>query len=291
MTIETASGSRVRRAVDVKPRGRQAPGAGKRLNGPAALAFQLTLLAGLLCLWQYLPEVSWLSSRFKFLDPFYVSSPSRVAIEVWHLLTGSGGLSVWPYLRTTVEATVIGTAVGLILGASIGLLFSTAVRTNQVIGPFIVAVNAMPRVALIPIIVIIFGATLKSSMVVAILVVFFLGFYNALEGGRSVPLELLSNAFLLGASRSELLLKVRAPFVLSWTFAVLPNAVAFGLLTVVTTELITGINGMGSLILSATTNVDSSLSFALVTILSVLGIVLNALTLLLRRRVLHWLPS
>jgi NitT/TauT family transport system permease protein len=260
------------------------------LSWRSALGLQLALLIAILCLWQFLPQVGWLSSRFKFLDPFFVSSPTKVVQEIWNLLLGTNGVSIWPYLGITVEASVLGTAIGLVLGAGVGLLFSALTRTNQVIGPFVVAFNAMPRIALVPVIVIIFGATLTSSMVVAILVVFFLGFYNALAGGRSVPKELIANAHLLGASKSELLFKVRAPFVFSWTFAMLPNAVAFGLLSVVTIELVSGIEGVGSLILTATVNVDSTLSFALLIILSAVGLILNGITELARKRVLRWLP-
>jgi NitT/TauT family transport system permease protein len=278
-------------AIRKRVRERTPPGGVRKLPRPVSLGLQILLLAIVLLLWQYLPEIKWVSSRVTFLDRFYVSSPTRVFTEIRELLsTGVNGLTVWPYLWATLEATVLGAAIGLALGALVGLALSNAVRFNQVIGPFIVAVNSMPRIALVPIIVIIVGPTIRASIISAVLVVFFLGFFNAIEGGRSVPVELLSNAYLLGANNREQLLRIRVPFVLTWTFAAMPNAIAFGLLTVVTTEVITGIKGMGALILSATTNVDSTLSFAVVIILSVVGLVLHGLASLLRRRVLHWLP-
>jgi NitT/TauT family transport system permease protein len=121
-----------------------------------------------------------------------------------------------------------------------------------------------------------------------VLVVFFLAFFNAVEGGRSVPKETIANVALMGATNLHIMRYVRLPNVINWTFAVMPNAISFGLLTVVATELITGIKGLGSLILSATSNVDASLSFAVVVLLSLLGLILYGLAVLVRRRVLRW---
>jgi NitT/TauT family transport system permease protein len=81
---------------------------------------------------------------------------------------------------------------------------------------------------------------------------------------------------------------VRLPHVMVWTFAAIPNAVAFGLLTVVTTELLTGSTGIGGLMLIATSNVNASLSFAVVIVMSFVGIVLVTAADRVRRAVLHW---
>ena len=90
------------------------------------------------------------------------------------------------------------------------------------------------------------------------------------------------------ANSRQIMFGVRFPYVLMWTFAVVPNAISFGLITVVTTELLTGSKGMGGLILNATTNVDASLSLAVAFILAVVGTVLVLLADRLKRRILHW---
>jgi NitT/TauT family transport system permease protein len=76
--------------------------------------------------------------------------------------------------------------------------------------------------------------------------------------------------------------------VMVWTFAAVPNAISFGLVAVVTTELLTGVNGMGSLVLAATNNLEADLSLAVVVILSVVGLILYGGAELLRRRLLRW---
>lgn len=262
----------------------------RRLRRPTQIIWQLGLLAAFLAGWQWIPSShGWFEQRISFLDPFYISSPSRAFSTLWYLFTGTHGrVSIWPYLRSTVEGTLIGFAIGLILGAAAGLFLSNAPRVRQVVTPFLVLINSMPRIALIPVIVIIAGPTTSASTANAVLVVFFLAFYNAVEGGASVPHETIANAALMGASNWQIMRFVRLPNVVMWTFAVMPNAISFGLLTVVATELITGVPGLGSLIQAASSNVDSSLSFAVVILLSILGLVLYGLTVLLRRRMLRW---
>jgi NitT/TauT family transport system permease protein len=263
----------------------------RRLGRGKRLSWQLGLLVAFLAAWQWIPSDhgGWLQNYLLFLDPFYISSPSRVAQTLYDLFTASNGrVSIWPYLQSTVVATIIGFLAGLVLGAAGGLLLSSAPRVRQVISPFIVLVNSIPRIALIPVIVIIAGPTSFASIFNAVLVVFFLAFFNAIEGGSSVPKETIANVALMGASNVQIMRYVRLPNVVNWTFAVMPNAISFGLLTVVATELITGVKGLGSLILAATSNVDSSLSFAVVVLLSLLGLALYGLAVLLKRRVLRW---
>jgi NitT/TauT family transport system permease protein len=150
--------------------------------------------------------------------------------------------------------------------------------------PFLVVANSIPRIALIPIIVLIFGPTLKSSIANVALVVFFLTFYNALEGGRSVRSSMIENAMLLGASRFQIMTRLRLPYVLMWTIAVIPNAIAFGLVIAVTNELLTGLQGMGALLLTATSTLNSGETFGIIVILAAVGVILYAISSYLGRR-------
>jgi NitT/TauT family transport system permease protein len=257
-------------------------------NGPVLLG-QLAILAAILAAWQFLPEIGALRSASSVFNPFFVSSPQRVFEELVDLASGSHGApSVWPYLWQTVKSTILGLAIGVALGASVGLLLSNSPAARRVLSPFIVVLNATPRIALIPIFVIIAGPTTTASVLTAVAVVFFLVFYNAYSGGLAVPREVLQNARLLGASRIELMRTVRLPYVLVWTFASLPNAISFGLVAVVTAELLTGQLGMGSLLESSISSVDATLTFAVVVILAAAGVIAVTAAEAARKRALHW---
>ncbi|MGI5461163.1 ABC transporter permease [Streptomyces sp. CA-249302] len=229
------------------------------------------------------------ADHVRFLDPYYISSPTQVWASLKSLVAGdSGSGSLWPYFRTTLVSTVEGTLVGLILGALGGLLFSNSHRLADICRPFIVLANSVPRIALIPISVVIFGPTATASVVNVITVVFFVAFFNAFEGGRSIRPAVLENAQLLGASSWQVMRSIRLPRVLMWTFAAVPNAISFGLIVSVTTELLAGVRGMGVLLQSATTYLQTSLTFAIVILLSAMGLALYGGAVLLQRLVLRW---
>lgn len=254
------------------------------------LILQIVLCLSFILAWEFLPRISFLSQNFKILDPFFISSPSAVWAGIGGLLTGNNdmGITLWPYLTTTVIATLAGTTAGLTLGACAGLLFSNSQRLGEVVRPFIVLVNSIPRVAIIPIIVVLAGATLTASIISVIAVVFFVGFFNAFEGGRSIPQPMLDNARLLGAGSFEVMRSIRLPMVLTWTFAAVPNAISFGLIVAVTTELLAGVRGMGTLLQNALANLQADLTFAVIVVLSIVGLAMNFGGTMLRNRFIHW---
>jgi NitT/TauT family transport system permease protein len=116
-------------------------------------------------------------------------------------------------------------------------------------------------------------------------------FFNALEGGRQIPAATVQNVKILGARGFQIMLHVRLPYVMAWTFAALPNAIAFGIVSVVTAEILSGGVGLGGLLSQAINTVDSTLTFAIVTILAVVGATAVIVASRLRVRVLHWLPG
>jgi NitT/TauT family transport system permease protein len=250
---------------------------------------RILILAVVLLAWQYLPQISALRDQSPLFNPFFVSSPDLIYHRFVDLLTGAHNQpKLWSYLSDTLQGTFIGVIIGTVAGAFAGLIFSNSPSLSRVLSPFVVMMNATPRIALIPIFVIIAGPTLMASVVTAVAVVFFLVFYNAFNGGVSVPLHTIQNARLLGASSFDIMRHVRLPYVLVWTFASLPNAISFGLISVVTCEILTGSLGMGRLLNISIQVADSTLTFTVVVVLTIVGVSLVTLSDLLKKKVLHW---
>jgi NitT/TauT family transport system permease protein len=251
--------------------------------------WRLAILAVILAGWEYVPQIAAVSDRIRWMQPFFVSSPSRIYTQLGQLATGANGVPyLWPYLWRTLEGTLIGTGIGMVIGALLGAFLSNNDRLSRIFSIYITVFNSMPRIVLIPIVVVIVGPTLKASIIAVVLVVTFLAFFNAFEGGRSVPKPVLQNAMVLKATPWQIMLRVRFPYVLMWTFAVVPNAISFGLITAVTSELLMGPYGMGGLMMTATVNANSTLSFAIVVVLSIVGVVLVTIADRIKRAVLHW---
>ena len=263
----------------------------KRLPTWQVRVWQLVLLATILAFWEFVPKIHEARHEVSALDPFFISSPSLIVKTLHELFTGHGEPSVWSYIWTTLRATIFGCLIGIVTGVGVGLLLSTDVRFRQVLNPFLNALNAAPKIALIPIVLIILGPSGAASIVVSVMIVFFMVFFNAYMGGRSVPPEMLQNARLMGASSLAAMYQIRFRYVLVWTFAALPNAVTYALLGVVTAEILGGGEGLGQLIVQAIGQVDANLTFAVVVLLSVIGVILVASTELLRGKVLHWWPG
>ncbi len=252
------------------------------------LAAQILFAVSVLAAWEYLPKIEFLSELSPLMNSFFISSPSLIVKELWKLFTSSGTEGVWPFLWPTIWASLAGLLIGIVLGIVLGLIMGSVPFLNAVFRPFVVAINAIPRIALIPIVVLIFGASFAASVVISVLVVFFVVFFNAFEGAQSPPEALLQNAILLGASSMQVTTRIRFPYVMVWTLAALPAAATFSVISVVTGEILTGTAGLGRLISIAQSTADSNLTFAVVVILSVVGLTVVGAAELVKRRMLHW---
>ncbi|HEY1761504.1 MAG TPA: ABC transporter permease subunit [Acidimicrobiales bacterium] len=253
------------------------------------LFWQLVLFFGFLAGWEWLPTVPFLSKHFLFFQRFFISSPIGVAKMVFYLATGKNYIAtIWGPLGHTLSAALGGTICAIISGAVLGLLFSHNAYSYRIFRPFIVALNAVPRVAIIPIIIILVKSAEMTDAVTAFTVVFFLVFFNAFEGGRSVPIEVIQNVKILGGTAATVLWRVRWRYVLAWTFASLPNAVTFGIVGSVTAELFTGSSGIGQILIAAVDEANAALTFGVVTVLTICSLLLVMGSDVARRRLLVW---
>ena len=253
------------------------------------LAARIGIVVLVLGMWEVLPRIEILRGISVVFDPFFVSAPSLIASKLWELCLGLNGQPlIWSFLGDTLKGTFIGVAIGTALGAASGLFLSNNPLTQKIVRPFVAVLNATPRIALVPIFVILCGPSTAASVLTVVAVVYFLVFYNAYAGGVSVPGATVQNAQLLGATGFEIMLRLRLPYVLVWTFTSLSNAISFGLVAAVTAEILTGQAGMGRLLLNSIANVDSTLTFSVVVVLSLVGVALVTAADSIEKRMLHW---
>ncbi len=254
----------------------------------AQLLIAVVILAG----WQWLPDVRWVTNTFNFASPFFISSPSQIAVEIWHMLIGGAHVPLlWSPLAQTLLSALLGTALGIAIGLAAGLVLSSSAYLQAVARPYVLALNAVPRVAVIPIIVLIVASAFAADVITAFTVVVFLVFFNAFEGASTVDRDIIANVKILGAGRFDILWRVRRPLAVAWTFASIPNAIAFGLVGTVTTEIFTGSSGIGQLLIAGVDTSNATLTFAVVGELTIVGVLLVVISMTLRRRVLHWMPE
>jgi NitT/TauT family transport system permease protein len=251
---------------------------------------QLALLGTILATWQICTGIAWFRTN-TFLDPFFISRPSLVAQKLYDWTLGAQRGFLWPHLVSTVGATLLGLVVAVITGFFAGLGLSQNRALAAVFNPFIVALNSLPRIAMVPLITMIFGLGLASKVVTAWFIVFFLIFFNAFKGGVSIEQHLINFCRSLGGSNRQIMFTVRIPNSLAWTFAALPNAVSFSLIGVVIAEFVGSTTGMGYLIVTSLATMNATDMFATITVLGVIGLVLVSAISVVERRLLHWSPE
>lgn len=258
--------------------------------------WQLAILVVALGLWEGLthPAVTRTVSRaVYFVDPFFISRPSAVWARFWHLSSPAVRTPLWQLLLSTLEATFLGFAVGVASGFVAGLLLGRNDRLAAVLGPYIVAFNSLPRVALVPLVTMVFGFGLLAKIVLAWLIVFFIVFFNTFQGARSVDPDLVHAARFLGASERQVLWTVVVPSTLAWTFASLTPSVSFALIGVVIGEFIGGESGggIGYLIIASLGSLNAADMMVALLVLGATGIVLATAIRHVEARLLRWRPE
>ncbi|GII25594.1 ABC transporter permease [Planosporangium mesophilum] len=235
--------------------------------------------------------VSWEVSATYWIDPFYYSKPSAI----WHRLVdwftkGTAQGSIWTQIAATLEEAVIGFVLGAILGVVLGILLGRSRFLSDVCAPFIKAANAVPRIVLASLFVIWFGLGMSSKIATALVLVFFAVFFNAFQGAREVDRNLINNARILGASRTQVLTSIVVPSATSWILASLHAAFGFALIGAVVGEYTGADRGLGLLIATAQGSFDAAGIYAGMIITTVIALLAEWLLGGLENRLLRWRP-
>jgi len=234
---------------------------------------------------------SWELAATHWIDPFFYSKPSAIwdRLVDW-FTTGTAFGSVWTQIFTTLQEAVLGFIIGAVAGVILGILLGRARFVADVMAPFIKAANAVPRIVLASLFVIWFGLGLTSKVATAVVLVFFAVFFNAFQGAREVDRNLVNNARILGASRTQVLTSIVVPSATSWIFASLHAAFGFALIGAVVGEYAGADKGLGLLIANAQGTFDAAGIYAGMIITTVIALLAEWLLTLFENRLLRWRP-
>src|SRR5437588_657257 len=216
--------------------------------------------------------------------------------EIWNQLVtwvekGTAQGPLWEQIAVTLEETVLGFAIGVILGIIFGVVLGRNRLLADVLGPYIKGLNAMPRVVLGSIFTIALGLEIPSKVALAVVLVFFVVFFNAFQGVREVDRELLANARILGASQGQLSRHVILPSALSWILASLHTSFGFALVGAIVGEYLGARKGIGLMIATAQGTFNANGVFAAMLILAIVAILAEALVTRLETSLIKWRPN
>ncbi|MEO6300836.1 MAG: ABC transporter permease [Paracoccaceae bacterium] len=227
-----------------------------------------------------------------FIDPFFFGSPWGICIRLYTwVLNGTAYGPFWLQIWVTLEEALLGFAVGVGSGIVFGVALGEVPFLADVIGPYIKIVNALPRIVLGSIFVMWLGLGLPSKVLLAAVLVFFVVFFNAFQGVRSVDRNLISNARILGASRLQVVTHVVFPSAMTWIIASLHVALGFSIIGAIVGEFLGSQRGLGLVIATAQNTFDANGVFGAMLVIGALALSAEWAMSKLEKRLLAWQPG
>jgi NitT/TauT family transport system permease protein len=235
-------------------------------------------LMGGLIIWQ-------LAVAFLHLPAFILPSP----FQVWERLVEvvvSG--SLWRNTWITMKEVILGLGLGASLAMLLGYAVAKSRMVERLLSPYLVASQAIPVVALAPLLVLWFGPGMFSKVLVCSLTVFFPVLINTIVGVRAVPEELHDLMNSLRASRAQIIIHLELPAALPILLGGLRVGATLAVIGAVVGEFVGADKGLGFLVNIARGQYDTALVFVAIGTLIAMALCMYGLVLLIERQMLKW---
>lgn len=227
----------------------------------------------------------YLLTRFGNIPEFILPSP----LHVWKRFIGAVADGSLPYhTGITLLEIVLGLLVGVLFATVVGYILAKSRSLERVLSPYLVASQAVPIVAIAPLLVIWLGDGILSKTVICALIVFFPVLVNTIVGVRAVPIALYDLMNSLHATRSQILWKVEVPASLPVFLGGLRIGATLSVIGAIVGELVSAEKGLGFLLQLGDFQYDTAMVFVAVFMLVALALMLYGIVLLLEKRFLKW---
>jgi NitT/TauT family transport system permease protein len=230
--------------------------------------------------------LAWqLAGAYQIINPVFCGIPSRIIIEFINAIAG-------PIFSvdavSTVSAAIVGAAAASVLGISAAFVLAQSKTWRRIFDPYFTLLNGLPRVALAPLFMLLFGIGFAGKSTLAASITFFVTFYNTMAGVDSVDADHLVLAKALGASRLQLFLKFVVPSAVPSIFAGLQLGFVYGMLGTVASEMIAGQAGLGVVLTRQAALFQMNTYYATLLLLGIMTTAISGILELVRVRILRW---
>jgi NitT/TauT family transport system permease protein len=239
----------------------------------AVIAAQIGILIGIIALWEF-------AARYGWIDGFFWSKPSAI----WHtfkIFFTEG--DAWTDISFTFRSTILGFIIGTTAGSLLGLSFWWSRNYAAIAQPYIICFESMPKLALAPLIILVFGIGLTSKVAIAIALTVVVSTLTAYAGVKALDPDGEKLFYSLGASRWQVFRKLVVPFCLPWIISVLRVNIGLALTGAIVGEFISSQHGLGRTIFYAGSTYEIALVWVAVFVLSTLAVIMYV--------VVSWLES
>jgi NitT/TauT family transport system permease protein len=195
---------------------------------------------------------------------------------------------IWHHSLQTLFTTLVGFVAAVAAGLLIGLAVGASPFVYSSIYPVLIGFNSIPKVALVPVIVIWFGAGSVPAIITAFSIAFFPIAVNVATGLATIEPETRDVLRSLGATRWQILTKVGIPRSTPYLFGSLKIAITLAFIGSVTAETVASDRGIGYLMLSASARFEVPLVFAGLVVVAAMGIAMYAISVVFEKRMTKW---
>jgi NitT/TauT family transport system permease protein len=246
----------------------------RRIDFSLAVATPLSLLA----LWQVAADLHW-------VDPRIFTPPLQIARSAGQLIS-SGTLP--SDLVATLARLAVGFAIGAAGGTAVGLLLGVVRPLRAALSPLFTALYAIPQIALLPLLLVIFGVGETAKVLTVVAVTFFVLEINALSAVRHFDPRLVEAGRAYGATRAKMFLHVLLPGSLPAIFTGLRVAIALGLVVITATEFVASNNGLGFLVWNSWQLFEPDQMYVGMATIALLGVALTGVIVAMERVAVPW---
>jgi NitT/TauT family transport system permease protein len=222
------------------------------------------------------------------ISPLFMSGPSAIAKRFWEDLLHGSLAADFKYSATNFA---IGFAMAVAAGVVLGVIIGWYKRVAMIFSPFLNALYATPRVAMVPLIIIWFGIGIWSKIFIVFISAFFPILVNTIGGIRATDNDLLRAARAFCASDWQIFKTVAIPGAVPFILTGVRQGVALGLIGVVVGEMFGGSQGIGFMVAYGGQTFATDTLFVGVLIIAFAGILLTALAEALEKRFSQWRPE
>jgi NitT/TauT family transport system permease protein len=239
----------------------------------------LTLFIAVLVVWE------GVSRLFKL--PEFVLPPPTAIVQV--LIDHQRDLAFAAYV--TAKEVLCGFVLSAVIGAAVALVIARFAKFGRALYPLVVLFQTVPKVALAPLFILWFGFDLAPKVALIVVIAFFPVAINMLVGLQTVDPNLIALMRSVGASRNEILRRIQVPNSLPYLMAGLKVAVTLAVIGAIVGEFAGAQAGLGYMIQFASTQMQTSLVFAALVEVSVLGLLFYYVIEWLEGRYINWMPG
>jgi NitT/TauT family transport system permease protein len=232
----------------------------------AIIAVQIGILIAVIALWEAGAAAGW-------IDGFFWSRPSAIAHTFYIFFTEG---DAWTDIGFTFRSTILGFLIGTAGGSLLGLSFWWSRNYAAIAQPYIICFESMPKLALAPLIILVFGLGITSKVVIAIALTIVVSTLTTYAGVKALDPDGEKLFYSLGATRWQVFRKLVIPSCLPWTISVLRVNIGLALTGAIVGEFISSQHGLGRTIFYAGSTYEIALVWVAVFTLSVLAVIMYA---------------